>query len=98
MSKSDTVVVRKRWNAADSAEVSLDALWDLHFRDEPGGVCRAMPRAFLSAYVWCDKIPAGALAHQCRVDPPAPHDLLVYILPSDNSATLYESLRSQARG
>jgi hypothetical protein len=96
MSKPDTVVVRKRWNAPDSAEVSVDALWDLHFRDEPGGVCRALPRAFLSAYVWCDKIPAGALTHVCRADPP--HDLLVCILPSDNSATLYESLRARARG
>jgi hypothetical protein len=92
------VVVRRRWNAPDTAEVSVDALWDLHFRDEPGGVCRALPRAFLSAYIWCDKLPAGALSHPCRADPPPPHDLLVCILPSDNLATLYESLRTKARG
>ena len=99
MSKADThVIVRRRWNAPDSAEISVDALWDLHFRSEAGGVCRALPRAFLSAYVWCDKIPAGALSHQCRADPPAPHDLLVCILPTDNSATLYEDLRRKARG
>ena len=96
--KADTVVVRRRWNAPDSIALSIDALWDLHFRDEPGGVCRAFPRAFLSAYVWCDKLPAGALSHQCRADPPPPHDLQVYILPADNPATLYESLRARARG
>ena len=96
--KADTVVVRRRWNATDSVAISVDALWDLHFRDEPGGVCRALPRAFLSAYVWCDKLPAGALSHQCRADPPPPHDLQVYILPADNPATLYEGLRAKARG
>ena len=93
-----TVRVRRRWNAMDSTDVSTDLLWDLHFRDEPGGVCRALPRAFLSAYVWCDKLPEGALSHQCRSQPPAPHELLVCILPSDNPATLYEELRRKARG
>ena len=87
MSSLDTVIVRRRWNAPDKVEVPVAALWELHFRDEPGGVCRALPRAFLSAYVWCDKVSASALAHQCRADPP--HDLLVCILPADNPATLY---------
>jgi hypothetical protein len=91
------VRVRRRWNAADTAEVGVDLLWNLHFRDDPGGVCRALPREFLSAYVWCDKLPEGALSHQCRADPPAPHELLVCILPSDNSATLYEELGRKAR-
>ena len=98
MSKADTVVIRRQWNAPVTAEISIDMLWDLHFRDEPGGVCSAFPRAFLSAYIWCDKLPSGALAHVCRADPPPPHDLLVCILPSDNPATLYEGLRTRARG
>ena len=94
----DTVIVRRRWNAPETTAVLIDSLWDLHFRDEPGGVCRALPRAFLSAYVWCDKLPAGALAHVCRAEPPPPHDLLVHILPSDNAQALYERLRANARG
>ncbi|MEJ0035920.1 MAG: hypothetical protein WDO68_07540 [Gammaproteobacteria bacterium] len=98
MDKADTVIIRRKWNAADTTEVGVDTLWDLHFRDEPGGVCRALPRAFLSAYVWCDKLPAGGLAHQCRADPPPPHDLLVCILPGDNLAGLYNGLRTKARG
>jgi hypothetical protein len=96
--KSDTVIVRRRWNAPDTAEVSVDALWNLHFRDEPGGVCRALPRAFLSAHLWCDKVPAGTVSHQCRPNPPPPHELLVCILPADNSPELYQSLRAKARG
>src|SRR5262249_9594181 len=94
----DTVIVRRRWNAADSAEVSVDSLWELHFRDEPGGMCRALPRAFLFARVWCDKLPEGTLLHQCRQEPPPPHELLVCILRSDNTAALYERLSGAARG
>ena len=96
--KAGTVIVRRRWNAPERIAIDVDALWDLHFRGEAGGVCRALPRAFLSAYVWCDKLPAGALSHQCRADPPPPHDLPVTILPADNPPTLYESLRTRARG
>ena len=92
-----TVVVRRRWNGPDTAVVTLDSLWDLHIRDDPGGVCSPLPRLFLFAHVWCDKLASGALGHSCRVDPP-PHDLLVCILPTDNSNALYQQLRSRAKG
>ena len=95
---SVTVHVRRRWNTPELAEASIEALWDLHFRDEPGGVCRALPRGFLFAHVWCDKLAASALGHHCRTDPPAPHELLVCILPTDNAAEIYEALRVRARG
>jgi len=45
-----------------------------------GGVCRAFPRAFLSAYVWCDKVRPAAIASVPRRSATA-HDLQVYILP-----------------
>jgi len=91
-----TVRVRRRWNSNEVAEVSIGALWDFHFRNDAGGVCGAFPRAFLFAHVWCDHLKSGALGHHCReVDPP-PHDLLACILPNDNPATLYESLRAKA--
>lgn len=89
------VVARRRWNAPDSSEAPVDALWDFHFRNEAGGVCRAMPRAFLYAHVWCDHLTAGAFGHVCGADPP-PHDLLVCILRNDNAA-LYEDLLSRVR-
>lgn len=98
MSEPETLIVRRRWNAPESVRIDVDALWDLHFRDDPGGVCGAFPRAFLCAHVWCDKVPAGALAHVCRSDPPSPHELLVYILPADNPKEIYERLRVRARG
>lgn len=90
------VTVRARWNAAEAARVAVAALWDLHVRDQAGGVCRASSRAFLSAHVWCDAVPAGALGHRCAADT-APHDLLVCILPNDNPAPVYSQLGARAR-
>jgi hypothetical protein len=94
--KGAIVRVRRRWNSNDVAEVPVEALWDVHFRNDAGGVCGAFPRAFLYAHVWCDHVPSGTLGHSCREGPP-PHDLLACILPNDNSAPLYESLREKAR-
>ena len=97
MSSGSTVVVRRRWNGIDTAVVDTESLWDLHVRNEPGGVCGAFPRGFLFAQVWCDKMASGALGHVCREGPP-PHEVLVCILPADNPAALYERLRAKARG
>ena len=88
------VKVRRRWNGADTASVPVGSLWDLHFRNDAGGVCGAFPRAFLFAHVWCDHIAGGALGHHCCEGPP-PHELLVCILPDDNPGPLYEELRAQ---
>ena len=96
VSSEETIAVRQRWNGSDVAQVSAQALWDFHFRNDAGGVCRALPRAFLCAHVWCDKLASGALGHLCRQGPP-PHDLLVCILPNDNPAPLYERLCAKAR-
>jgi hypothetical protein len=96
MSSEDKVTIRRRWNSPNFAEVSAEALWDLHIRNEPGGVCGPVPRAFLFAHVWCDKVAGAELGHFCREGPP-PHDVLVCILPNDNPAPLYERLRGKAR-
>lgn len=92
----ETVTVRRRWNGSDVAQASVQVLWDFHFRNDAGGVCGALPRAFLYAHAWCDKLASGALGHFCREGPP-PHDLLVCILPNDNPAPLYERLCAKAR-
>jgi hypothetical protein len=96
VSTQETVIVRRRWNGSDVAQISAEALWDFHFRNDAGGVCGAFPRAFLYAHVWCDKLPSGALGHFCREGPP-PHELLVCILPNDNATPLFERLRAKTR-
>jgi hypothetical protein len=96
MGATDAVTVRRRWNNAESVSVSVDALWDFHFQNDAGGVCRALPRAFLGARIWCDKCESALLGHFCREGPP-PHELVVCILPNDNPGPIYERLREQAR-
>jgi hypothetical protein len=94
------VIVRRRWNATESLPVAVDVLWGFHFQNDAGGVCRALPRAFLGARVWCDKLnvpgDASRLGHLCREGPP-PHELVVCILPNDNPAPLYAQLLARAR-
>ncbi len=90
------MIVRRRWNGTESTAVAIEALWDFHFQNDAGGVCRALPRAFLGARAWCDKLDATALGHFCREGPP-PHELAVCILPTDNPAPIYEQLRTRAR-
>ena len=97
MSNVEKVLVRRRWDGPDVGAVPLDSLWDLRVRNEPGGVCGALPRGFLYGHVWCDKISAGTLGHSCTEES-RPHDLLVCVLPSDNPAACYERLRAMARG
>jgi hypothetical protein len=92
---SIVVTIRRRWNAPDATTVALEALWDFHYRNEAGGVCSAMPRAFLCAHVWCDHLKPGALGHVCRDDPP-PHELLAYILRNDNPSE-YDELALKTR-
>jgi hypothetical protein len=96
MGDVERVVVRQRWNSADIAQVPPECLWDLHVRDQPGGVCGALPRGFLHGRLWCDKVAAGFLGHSCHLES-RPHELLVCILPNDNPAALLERLRAQAR-
>jgi hypothetical protein len=86
-----TTIARRRWNDPARFEVPLAALWDFHYRNEAGGVCRAMPRAFLYAHLWCDHVSQGTFGHACG-DDPGPHDLLVCILRHDNLSTYSDLL------
>jgi hypothetical protein len=45
----ENVKIRKRWNAAEAAEVPVEKLWDWHFRNDAGGVCGAFTRVSGSA-------------------------------------------------
>ena len=90
------ITVRRRWNSNETAKVGVQVLWDFHLRNDAGGVCGPFPRAFLCAHAWCDKFDSTALGHTCRENLPPPHDLVLYILPADNSGELFEGLRARA--
>ncbi len=97
MENAERVVVRQRWDGAEFAAVLPETLWDLHVRNQPGGVCGALPRGFLCGRIWCDQLPPGGLSHACNPES-RPHEILVCILPNDNPAALVARLRARARG
>jgi hypothetical protein len=96
MSNAERVLVRQRWDGAEAAAVCPAALWDLHVRSQPGGVCGALPRGFLSGRIWCDQVAPGSLGHVCPAES-RPHEMLVCILANDNPPTLMARLRAAAR-
>jgi hypothetical protein len=91
-----TAIVRRRWNDPQSAQAPLAALRELVIRNDPGGICGPIPRPFLFARVWCDKLIDGRAIHAC--DPAsAPHELQLCVLEGDNSAALNAELRAMLR-
>ena len=89
------ITVRRRWNTNEIARIGAGVLREFHLRNDAGGVCGAFPRAFLCAHAWCDQFESAALGHACRESSPPPHDLVVYILPADNSVEMYGELRAR---
>jgi hypothetical protein len=70
MSESNpTIIVRRRWDDADSARIALRHVRELAIKDQPGGICSPIPRPFLFARVWCDHLIEGAPIHACDSEP-----------------------------
>jgi hypothetical protein len=94
---SDTlVVVRRRWNDPQLAQVPFGSLRDPVVKSDPGGVCSPIPRPFLFARVWCDALVDGGPIHACD-GRSAPHELELCVLEKDNPAPIYAALRRQGR-
>ena len=90
------VVVRRRWNDPRSAKAPLGALRELLVKNDPGGVCGPIPRAFIYARLWCDQLIDGDAIHSC--DPAsAPHELQLCVNEADHSAALNLQLRALLR-
>lgn len=90
------IVVRRRWSDPQSAKVPLTALRELVIKNDPGGVCGPIPRPFLYARIWCDRLINGAAIHIC--DPTtAPHELQLCVNEADNSAAVNSQLRALLR-
>jgi len=85
-----TIVVRRQWNDWRKATVRLTSLSGFHLTDMSGGVGAFSPRAFLHAYLMCNEIIGGELAHSCRHGPP-PHRIKVCIVKKDNSKAIYRA-------
>lgn len=90
------VIVRRRWNDPHCSKVPLAALRELVIRNDPGGVCGAIPRPFRYARVWCDRLIDGGAIHACDAST-APHELQLCILETDNALDINARVRALLR-
>ncbi len=91
------VVVRRQWNDWRRATVSLAALDRVHWDRWGGGVRAQSPRPFLHAYIRCDRILEGELAHSC-LHGEGPHQIKVCIVKKDNMPEIFRHLLALAGG
>ena len=89
------VTVRRHWNDWRQADYRLAAVHRSHWDTVSGGVGKKSPHRMLYAYVECDAMEAGELAHTCEHGPP-PHLIKVCVVKKDNNAAVYQELMRRA--
>jgi hypothetical protein len=77
------VWVRRQFDDRRHAAYRLADASGWHWSDISGGVMHRANRHYLHAYVWCDAMIAGELAHRCEHGPP-PHRIKVCITKKGN--------------
>ncbi len=82
--------VLAEWNGWKSAEVRLDDLEDVHWR-QPNGA----PHTLVHAYVHCTQVVSGDLPHDCNRWS-LPHRLRVCVLKRHTIGTAYAELARRA--
>jgi hypothetical protein len=91
----ETVCVRRHWNDWRVATYRLDGLSGIHWDTLSGGAKRRAPQPFIHAYVMCDAMLAGEIAHS-GLHGSCPHEIKVCVVAQDNSAQMMRALRSLA--
>jgi len=87
------VWVRRQFDDGRHAAYRMDDLSGLHWSSVSGGLQRRANREYLHAYVRCDGMIAGALAHSCRHGQ-GPHRIKVCITKVDNNKNWQEIARA----
>ncbi|HHY32804.1 MAG TPA: hypothetical protein GX515_07250 [Firmicutes bacterium] len=94
---SDIVWVRRQWNHWQKAAYRLKDLTGIHWDVVSGGCQAPAPRPFIHAYVQCDAMIEGELAHS-GVHGPCPHTIKVCIVKKDNDPKVFARLVQVADG
>ena len=89
------VVVRRQWNNWQRASYRLADLDGIHWDSISGGVRAPAPQAFLHAYVRCDGMLDGELAHS-GAHGPCPHPIKVCVVKADNEPAVIRWLVQRA--
>jgi hypothetical protein len=81
---SGTIVyVRRQYNDWRQASYRLSDLEGWHLSDVSGGIQARANRSYLHAYVWCNGMLEGELAHSCSHGE-GPHRIKVCIVKTAN--------------
>lgn len=83
------ITVQPDWAGWQTAQVRFRDLDEVAWLQPPGA-----PRPLLHAYVPCTEVEGGTLQHEC--DRGAPHRLLVCVLKSHNTPSVYAALAERA--
>jgi hypothetical protein len=78
-----TLTVRRQWNNWRQAVYRFDDVSDLHWSKISGGVKRVANRYYIHAYVMCDAMLSGRVAHSCKHGE-GPHRIKVCIIQKLN--------------
>lgn len=89
------VVVRRQWNGYMEATYRFDQLEDPHWSSFSGGVNAPTPRPYIHAYVMCDGMLDGELAHS-GVHGPCPHRIKVCVVQKINTKDVIADLKKIA--
>lgn len=88
---ADTKVrVQQEWDGWRTADVHLQDLHNIHWRQPPGA-----PRQLAHGYVSCASITGGSLLHECSGSPSS-HRLLVCVLKRHTAAPAWAEIERQA--
>jgi hypothetical protein len=87
------VWVRRQFDDHRHAAYRMDDLSGIHWSNVSGGLQHRANREYLHAYVWCDGMVAGALAHSCRHGK-GPHRIKVCITKVNNKKNWREIERA----
>jgi hypothetical protein len=93
---NNIVTIRRQWNHWMKGTVKIECLSGIHWDTISGGVQAAAPRPFLHAYVGCDALLEGEIAHSC-MHGEGPHRIKVCIVKKDNDKQVFKQLESMAR-
>ena len=89
----ETIVwVRRQWNDWRDAAYKISDVSGFHWSNISGGVLAPANRLYLHAYVWCDGMIAGELAHSCAHGQ-GPHRIKVCIVKKMNKEAWKEIMR-----
>lgn len=88
---SADVWVRRQWNDYRRARYRLEDVQGFHWDTVSGGVGAPAPQPFVHAYVWCNGMQEGELAHSCAHGA-GPHRIKVCIVRKDNNPQAFAQI------